>query len=529
MKYRLLTFTGLGLVAVLVLALLPLSLAVAQGDPTPTVAPLSDFAIPTSTVAPDQPATPDDGDGGGLAIPTATQSEVGPTPGAGGLVIPTSTPGAPVVPALSLLTDDDLVALNLQPGDVPPDFAANQSFEVYAAAEIVASLRDGGYDDLADAWEAVVNAYGWEHTLGVSYTACLPTVPVNEIYSEISQLDSPAAARGFYADPDVGGVLQTVGYTLTPATTVNGWYASLPRGEGECFAQQTEYALTFEYWGLYIWISMIADANTDPALVTGLLDQLAPVIVARVDALAAEPFPPTPQPGAGEAFAAPTEALPPTEAALQPTPTVEPSNTPPPPPPTDVPGATVADVDAAMPTIGELGLQPPFAINQDLSGTYTLDQLVALAESAGLSGIAAATRAAGEQHGFIGQVKRVWDTGEECANTLALAVEVNIVLMASAEGAAAYAADPGIQGAWLATGLYSSFTPQPDGSILGTGATPNHPCGVVAFYNKIVPSGRFVIVVVITGSAQADQQSLLSSLDLLAEFVQTKLAQAGLE
>ena len=101
---------GMGvLVLIVIVAMLSPGAAVARQDSTPP--PLGDFVIPTSTPG----SQPEDG---GMVVPSAT-------PGGGGFVIPTSTPNsaAPPEPGLPGLFEDDLTALNLQPGDVPADFA----------------------------------------------------------------------------------------------------------------------------------------------------------------------------------------------------------------------------------------------------------------------------------------------------------------------------------------------------------------------------------------------------------------------
>ncbi|MBN2303148.1 MAG: hypothetical protein JXQ72_01645 [Anaerolineae bacterium] len=502
------------LISIITLILLALALmpgfAGAQGDPTPTVAPLGDFAIPTSTPAPNA-------GGGGLVVPTATPSS------GGGLLIPTATPAAAAEPGLPVLTDDQLASLNVQPGDVPADFAASRETNVFYAADAVASLRDSQYTELADTWEAVSNEYGWLQTTGVSYTSCQPNVPVDKIYSEVSQFYSPAAGRAFFEDVRTGMMLGALGYELTTAETVHGWTITRPIADPTCFEFEIEYTLAFEYWGMYVWVSMTADGNTDPGLVYGLLDQLAAVLVARIDALAAQPFPPTPLPG-GESAPPPTQAaLVPTNTALPPTWT--------PVPPTDVPaGATMADVDAVMPALADTGLpSPPFALNQDLSGTYTPDQLVALIRGGNLVGVANAVQDAGQRNGLIGQLTRLWDTGSACPNTVGFAFEIDVALFQTAQGAQAYAADDGIRQAWLMTGLYSDFETLPDGSVVGIGASPFHQCGVVSLYNKSLAHGRFLILISITSNVQADTAPILAALDVMANQMAARLDAAGLE
>lgn len=510
MKQKLFISTSLIAAALVALALLPLDMAGAQGDPTATPPALSDFVIPTSTPA----------GGGGLAIPTATQGS-----GGGGFTIPTSTPGAPAGPALPPLTDEQLASIPLQPGDVPGDFAASRTPNTLINSELLAQIREQqGPSDLADLWEQLITTYGWDKVVSNRYQSCQPTVPISEIYSEVSQLKNPDAARAFVNDPGVQTFLNALGYSLTPDQTLHGWRITLP-GEGECFAEEMEYAVAFEYWGTILWISMTADANTDPGLVNGLLDQVIPVVIGHVDALAPSPFPATPVPGDSPAptpiAAAPTE---------EPLPTATPTATATlAPPPTEAGGATIADIDAIMPTIQELGLPTPtFALNQQLSGTYTLDQLVTLTANSGQAGVAAAVQAAGQRNGFIGQVTRVWDTGSACPDTVGLSIEVDVALMQTAQGAQDYVADTGIQGAWAATGLYTSFTPS-GGGILASGMSGLHPCGNVQLYAKYLAHGRFVILASVIGNAQANREDILSALDILVQFMTGKIDEAGLQ
>jgi len=528
------------LTALLALALLLPAVARAQ-DPSPTPAPLGDFIIPTSTPL--------------AEAPTATAVEsVAPTPTKPGLFIPTSTPNAsptpttPAAPAFPPLSAEDLNALNIQPGDVPDEFAMNQVVQAFTTADIVSALRDAGYTDLADVAQRLADTYGWTTSQGMTYTSCQPTLPVDEIRSEVAQLASPEAARAFLEDADAQNLFQELGYTGDSAPNVHGWQMTLPH-EGVCFAQETEYTLMFDYWGLLITVAITADANTDPNLVWGLLDQLAPLLVARADALAPTPFPPTPTPGGGEtvvtvtaeaptaaptelvitavptqeaATAAPTEPPAPTEAALLPTPTpflIGPANTP---APLDA-SATLAELDALMPTLAEIGLpSPPFSENAELSGVFTFEEVVQLAQNIGVPALADAIEAAGTRDHMLGEVMRVWDTGDQCPATAALSLEVDLILFATAAGAQANLADEGTEQAWLDTGVFQSFEARPDGSVLGVGSLP-HPCGQLSIYALSTNQGRVNIAVSAMATASATEDDILSALDVLTHYMAGKL------
>ena len=502
------------LIAALVSGLLLTGSAEAQGGQTPTPVPLSQDIIPG--------ASPTPGAGGGLLIPTNTPAAGGglliptSTP-AGGLIIPTSTP-APTEPSFPPLDETGLTALNLQPSDVPADFAANQDVKTFTAEGMISALQQAGAPELASSFQQIATTYGWQYSIGVSYTSCQPNVPANEIYSEVGQFSSASAGRRFFDDPQVQDFFAALGYALTPADTVHGWRAIVGPDEGACFAQETEYALFFEYWGLMLTVSMTANANTDPQLVWGLVDQLAGVVIAHADAQAAQPFPPTPTPGA--------VMLPPTPVAVPPTPV-------PPTPTATAKRTTLQDVAGAMPTMDDLGMEsPPWTPDQTLSGTYTLDQLLALLQTAGLNDLAIATQNAGQRSGFIGQVSRLWSTGTACGDPALLDVEISVTLFNDTQGPALYMNDTGIQRAWLDTGLYSSIMPHDLGTVSGQlwiGSTTFHRCGGVLFRNIVLPHGRFLILVSLTASASANPNEVISVAEDVAEFIAARLDQAGLQ
>lgn len=508
------------LIAALVPGLLLTGSAEAQGGQTPTPVPLSQDIIPG--------ASPTPGAGGGLLIPTATPAAGGglliptSTP-AGGLIIPTSTP-APSEPSFPPLDEAGLTAINLQPSDVPADFAANQEVKTFTAEGMISALQQAGALELAASFQQITNTYGWQQAVGIEYTSCQPNVPVSEIYSEVGQFSSPTIGRGFFDDPQVQDFFAALGYALTPAENVHGWRAVLGPGDGACFPQEIEYAIFFEYWGLLINVSMTANATTDPQLVWGLVDQLVGVVVTHADAQATQLFPPTPVPGA---------VLGPTPVVITATP-VLPVPTPVVLPPTPAEArATLQDLAGAMPTMEDLGVaSPPWTRDQTLSGTYTLDQLLALFQTAGLNDLAIATQNAAQRSGFIGQVTHIWTTGTACGDPALLDVEISIALFNDAQGPALYMNDPGIQRAWLGTGLYSSIMPHDLGTANGQlwiGSTTFHRCGSALFRNIVLPHGRFLILVSLTASASASPDEVIDAAEDVAEFAAAKLDEVGLQ
>lgn len=500
------------------LALLPPGYARAQGDQTPTLPPTlsgtpgaGGLLIPTNT-----PEA-----GGGLLIPTVT-----PTAG-GGLLIPTSTP-APTEPSFPPLTDAQLTAINLQPADVPPDFAANQQTETFTTESMMAGLNQAGSPELATALQQIAATYGWQRGISVTYASCQPNVPISEIYSDVGQFSNPAAGRAFFDDPQVQAFFVGLGYELTPAEKVRGWQSTRSLEEASCFAQETEYWVFMEYWGLLITVSMTADANTDPQLVWNLVDQLGGVVLAHADAQAAQPFPPTPTPGA--------VALQPTPAIVLPrTPAVPPVTPVQPKPPTPTPAmklATLDDIAAAMPTIGDLGLNsPPWALDNMTSGTNTLGQVVGQYQAGGLYELASAVQSAGQQAGLIGQVNRLWSTGLDCSMAVQ-DLEITVALFRDSQGPVTFMNDALVQQAWLNTGLFTNIMPRSVANTIGQlwiGGTTFDPCAPVAYRALVVPHGRFLITV----SAIADPYSDLNDLDeaneYAVEFTIEKLEGAGLQ
>lgn len=501
-------FSAIALASLLIVVTLPLGYASAQGGQTPTTPPATEgtpgadggLLIPTNT-----PEA-----GGGLLIPTVT-----PTVGSG-LLIPTSTP-APSEPSFPPLSDAQVTAINLQPADVPADFAANQQIEPFTAEGTIAALNDAGAPELAASFQQIADTYGWVQSVGVTYTSCQPNVPINEIYSEVGQFKGTAAGRAFFDDPQVQSSFAALGYALTPAENVHGWRATLGPDQGACFAQETEYSVFLEYWGLLIIVSMTADANTDSALAWNLVDQLVGIVLAHADAQAAQPFAPTPTPGA---------------VALQPTPTLAFQPKPPTSTPVAVKLATLQDIAEAMPTIGDLELQsPPWALDNTTSGTYTLGQVVGEYQAGGLDDLANAVQNAGQQTGVIGQVRRLWSTGLDCT-MMVQDLEITVTLFNDSQGAVAYMNDALVQQGWLNTGLFSNIMPHSVGNVMGQlwiGGTTFDPCAPVVYRALIVPHGRFLITVFSIADPDNNLDDLDDANEYVIEYTIERLEGAGLQ
>ncbi|MEB2289267.1 MAG: hypothetical protein OZ934_14300 [Anaerolineae bacterium] len=494
---------------VLVALVLRPGYAGAQGDQTPTLPPVNE-GTPAET-----PQT-----GGGLLIPTSTP-EAG-----GGLLIPTSTP-APTEPSFPPLTDAQLTAINLQPADVPADFAANQTTDTFTTESMMGGLNQAGQPELATALQQISATYGWQRSIGVNYASCQTSVPISEIYSDVGQFSDPAVGRAFFDDPQVQAFFVGLGYELTPAENVHGWQDTRSLEESACFTQETEYWVFMEYWGLLITVSMTADANTDPQLVWNLVDQLVGTVIAHADALASQPFPPTPTPGAVVLQPTPATPLPKTPAA--PMATIALPQLPTPTEATKL--ATLQDVAAAMPTISDLELQsPPWALDNITSATSTASQVVAMLQSGGMLDLANAVLSVGQQAGFVGQVTRLWSTGLDCSMVVQ-DLEITVALFNDSQGPVTYMNNILIQQGWLNTGLFSNIMPHSVNGVMGqlwSGGTTFDPCGPVAYRILVVPHGRFLITVFSIADPASNLDDLDDANEYVVELTIGKLEGAGL-
>ncbi len=465
----------LSIIVILVAALVPLANAAppTQGNPTPTKPGLGQalFGTPRSQ-----------------STPTATPPEM----------MSTSS-------SLPTLTAEDLHALNLQTADLPSGYQAEQVLNDYSLYAGAVSLKDG-YPDLSDQLVSMSKTYGWDWTYGLSYDGCV--APYASIGSEIAQLKGPQAARELINDSRVPEVYQQIGalssavVSITPTTSVHGWLMIFDNLSGSCFATETDYNLNFEYWGLLITVQATVEAGTDPAQVNVLLDQLAQVIISRVNASVPTPFEPTP----AFVVAAPTPSTLPIVQNL-PDPQA---------------------IEAIMPTIEEVGLpQPTFALDTDLSTIYTAEDIPNWYVD--WPQMHDALQLLGEQTGFLGQVTHVWDVGPTCTDTVGWSLEVDIAYFETEQGALAYLNDTTVSDLWLASGYYKSFEPTDDGGLLATATFPYESCGDAPFFAKTLVHGRYMVSAAVIGNPDADSQELINALDVMADYLIQKLDQAGLQ
>ena len=381
---------------------------------------------------------------------------------------------------------------------MPAAFAANRTVETFVSADTVAQIAEYS-QDLADDFETLAAIYGWDKSIGVTYAACQPDLPINEIYSEAIQLPSADMARAFFDDPEAEDVFASLGYTIEPATSVHGWLLTVGPFEGTCFPQETTYSLNFDYWGLMLSVSMTANADTDPALVTSLLDQLAPVLIAHADALATSPFPATPVPGAAQPI-----TVPPTWTPAAPVSTAP----------------TLSEIERLMPSAEEMGLS---------SADYTLnaDSASPIPPSSGCLAGGMACRTANAlaqnaaQNGMIGQVSRVWDTGTTCPPDSDFARDRCHIVRDSRRR-------PGLLAdrAYLQARATSAKPEQSGGALVSSMATPPSG-GNMMTYAKTVP-GRFLVASSVIVYQDIRRDEVLPILDMVNQFMIDKLTQAGL-
>jgi hypothetical protein len=475
-------------------------------------------ALPVGIADARQQASPTPGGLGGLTIATATPASAAPT----------DTPAQTGPGGLPVLGDADLEALNLAPEDVPAQFAANREVSTYNLPDLIEQIRPASAD-LADTMQAISDEYGWLVSVGVAYTACDASLPVSKLYSEVGQLAGVDLARAFIDDPRLPLVYQTVGYTTEQSDLagVHGWLTSMP-ATATCFDSETEYNLNFDYQGLLISASVTVNAATDQALVENLLGQLAPILVAKVDALNPAGFEPTPT---GGVVAAPTEAALPTTPA-QPTPkptssgfTFGATATPAAYPSGD---DTLQQIDAIMPTIDELALpQPPFVLDTELTGIFTAEDLVTDLQSLGMTELATAVQQASAANNLLGEVTYVWDTGDTCPDTAGLSVESDVAVYDTQAHAQAYLADEGIRQAWLNTGIFQTYDIT-NGVVTAQGTFTNQ-CGTMAVYGQVINSGRFNFTALVIAYSTASEADMQGVVDTLNQFVLQKLTTAGIE
>jgi hypothetical protein len=406
---------------------------------------------------------------------------------------PSSAPsGWPTAEAeLARLNDDQLQGLLTRPDELPG--AIQGSSPSTARADMGLGLADmmKSWPEAANRFQQILDYYSWHTGAAIRFDACPLHRSVDMVQVEVYQLPSTSAARTLVDDPALRGFFTVFGAEPAPAENLHGWYlSSVPLSNGECYADEFQDLLVFDYWGLIFVIEADTQSTADPGLARSIMEPLASPLIARVDALNQAAFAPTPVPAEQVRLMTETTSL--------------------------------ADLGAYMPTLIEIGVTgSTHTLNQEFSHSYTLDEIVE--NYRGLNtGLADAIAQAGRTYGLNGQEVRLWDTGNRCPSILGLSIEVDVALFERPAGAEAYMNDANLQQAWASTGLLTTFTPESDG-ILMLGQVPGHHCGPIRVVGKMVPFERLLITVVVNAYQDVEQQEVIDILRDTATFIVANL------
>jgi hypothetical protein len=392
---------------------------------------------------------------------------------------------------LARLTDDQLQGLLTRSDELPE--AVKGSAPSTARADMRLGLADmmKAWPEAANRFQQILDYYSWHTGAAIRFDACPLHRSVDMVQVEVYQLPSTSAARSLVDDPALHGFFTVLGAEPTPADNLHGWYlSSVPMTNGECYPDEFQNLLVFDYWGLIFVIEADTQSTADPGLARSLMEPLAVPLIARVDALNQAAFTPTPIPAEQVRLMTETTRL--------------------------------ADLGAYMPTLTEIGVTgTTHTLNGQFSHSYTLDQIVE--NYRGLNtGLADAIAQAGRTYGLNGQEVRLWDTGSACPSILGLSIEVDVALFERPAGAEAYMNDANLQQAWASTGLLTTFTPESDG-ILMLGQIPGHHCGPIRVVGKMVPFERLLITVVVNAYQDVEQQQVIDILKDTATFIVANL------
>ncbi|MBI5961668.1 MAG: hypothetical protein HY866_23220 [Chloroflexi bacterium] len=388
------------------------------------------------------------------------------------------------------LTDDQQKSLLSPIDDLPVELRSETQADFYIPdSKLTSESLRREWPEAADRFDLITATYGWEEGVGVRYNTCHLQQPISEVGIEIDQFASAPLAQAFIDDPLFHNFLKATFFDIRYSTLVHGVEGvSSIASEGDCYPQEKNAMLYFEYWGLFFSLSMDFDAAADPAQMIGVLNSLVPPLLARADALASSPLPPTPIPS-GQARLI-TEQI------------------------------TIADLPRLMPYLDEFdqSLTSTYSNNSQIGKTYTLDQFVQAYRDINLTALADAIALAGLTHGMIGQEARVWEPSSDCPNILGLSLEVDFTLFESPAGARDYMMDPTLQQAWKNTGLMTSYVPDGD-SVLMFGQIPGHHCGPLQVVGKMTPYERLLVTVVVNSYSEAGQQDVLDIVDIFSQQV----------
>ncbi len=419
---------------------------------------------------------------------TSTETASGEPPAQDLPAVAATTP----IPDVELprLTEEQLRALLPTEAEFPAAYQGSNATQ--PITENINELADAlgeQYPQAAARFKTMASSYGWTALYGMGYDLCRAGRPVSTLVLEVSQLTSTAAGRSLVDDPVLRAFFAGLFFEIDYADIVHGWYivTSSPM-TGDCFAEEYMTYILFEYGGLLYWVIVNTDATGGSAQARTILNEFIPILMNRTNTAAPSPLPATPIP-----------AVPPGITAT----------------------TTLTDLPNIIPSISMFGLEDTYMLNSTVSKTYTRDEFVAAYHTLGLDALADAINTVGTRHNMIGQEVRYWDTGDACPSLTGIAIEMDLMLFNTPDGARGYMNDTELQAAWRDTGMITEYIPMGD-EMLVHGSMSNHHCGAVKITEKIVPYERLLITVALTSYPEVDDAQLLEIVDA---FVTGAIAQ----
>lgn len=398
---------------------------------------------------------------------------------------------------LPRLTQTQFLSLLIAPEDLPDPFRQTANAEPFVPESLDVTARDLATTVSADAsirFSRMVDAYNWQPDYAIEFDTCTPGQDITLIGVEVSQFDTAAAARTFIDDPEVRGFFQALGYTITPADHVHGWYLTsivpIEPEEGGCFGPEWHTGLFFEYWGMLFLTTVKVDGDASPDIAHALSQDLAVRLIQKVDQLDVMTginIPPTPEP-AGMAF----DQL------------------------------ITADVNAAtlqfmIPSASRWGFYSSYDPDPDEAFSFTLVELIDFYRAAGTPATAQLANEidrAGRRMGLIAREVRAFKPDPPCPADEPARIDVTVSLFERPAGAQAYMQDAGIQAAWRGTGLFNTFTTIGD-AVYAYG-TVDHACGAMQTVQKTVSFERVMYTIALTLPATTPQDDAVALVDALA-------------
>jgi hypothetical protein len=410
---------------------------------------------------------------------------------------PTATPQPTPDTNLSTLTDEQLRALLPGSDKLGALLSATLNPEDYrheAVSTIDAEVVTE-WPAAAEEFQYLYDVYGDYPTIGTEYTPCKElNLPIGRIDVSVEQHSDADLLRQFFDDPKTRGLITALLYERRDAEAVHGWSMTRADQDGSCYTLEDQHELIFEQWGLLFDIVFEVEAGSDPAPIWEIINRIASLITRQVDTLdAAASLPATPVPSGA--------------------PSVRHT-------------ITLHDVERGVPPSEWLEEDSPWTLNQNVSRSYTLAEYIAAYENLDMPELAGAIAQAGAEHGMVGQVVRIWDTGADCPSIVGLVLEIDIALFETATGAQGYMNDAALQQAWRNTGNVLSFTPTGD-QVQVLGRYPNHRCGSLQVVEKKFTYDRLLITVSLTGYDFVDQQEIAAVVDNMATMMGMTLGLVG--